>query len=153
MGVPVNEYEHWMREALKLAQTAFEMDEVPIGAVVIVDNKIVGKGFNRTITDCDPTAHAEIVALRNAASQLGNHRMPAATMYVTIEPCAMCAGAIVQARLATLVYGAADAKAGAVDSLMNLLNHKKLNHRCEVVSAVLEEDCRELIQIFFRRKR
>lgn len=142
-----------MREALKLAQTAFEMEEVPIGAVVIVDNKIVGKGFNRTITDCDPTAHAEIVALRNAASQLGNHRMPAANMYVTIEPCAMCAGAIVQARLATLVYGAADAKAGAVDSLMNLLNHKKLNHRCEVVSAVLEEDCRELIQFFFRRKR
>ena len=153
MSVPVQECERWMSRALELAQMAYDMDEVPVGAVVTVNDEIVGEGFNRTITDCDPTAHAEIVALRNAASRLGSHRMPAANMYVTIEPCAMCAGAIVQARLAVLAYGAADPKAGAVDSVMNLLGHKNLNHQCQVIPAVLEDECRELIQSFFRGKR
>ncbi len=142
-----------MSKALELARMAYDMDEVPVGAVVTVNDEIVGEGFNRTITDCDPTAHAEIVALRNAASQLGNHRMPAAKMFVTIEPCAMCAGAIVQARLAVLAYGAADPKSGAVDSSMNVLGHKNLNHRCQVIGTILEDECRELIQSYFRGKR
>ncbi len=153
MNIPQQEHERWMRHALRLTQFALEIDEVPVGAVVTVDNEIVGEGFNRTITNCDPTAHAEIIALRNAAFRLGNHRMPAANLYVTIEPCAMCAGAIVQARLSTVVYGAADIKSGAAGSVINVLDNNHLNHRCDVIPAVLEDDCRVVIQNYFRKKR
>ncbi|MBI4467712.1 MAG: tRNA adenosine(34) deaminase TadA [Acidobacteria bacterium] len=143
----------WMELALDEAGDALALDEVPVGAIVVIEEKIVGRGFNRNITDQDPTAHAEIVALRDAARMMRNHRLPAATMYVTVEPCVMCAGAMIQARIARLVYGAADPKAGAVDSVFQLCNEPALNHRIETRSGVLEEKCREMLVSFLRKKR
>jgi tRNA(adenine34) deaminase len=142
-----------MQAALEEARTAAERGEVPVGAVVVNDGRIVARAGNRTIADCDPTAHAEIVALREAAQKIGNYRLLDATLYVTIEPCAMCAGAMVQARIARLVYGAEDPKGGAVRSCFSILDHPQLNHQVEVTSGVLSEDAAELLKIFFAARR
>lgn len=142
-----------MHDALGLAGQAAEAGEVPVGAVVVVDGEVVGRGFNRPITSNDPTAHAEIVALRDAAQRLGNYRLTGATLYVTVEPCLMCVGALVHARIGTLVYGAPEPKAGAVESTQRAHEHAALNHRMTVVSGVLASECRELMQEFFRERR
>ncbi len=143
----------FMRAALDEAQAAAARGEVPVGAAIVVDGRVVGRAGNRTITDCDPTAHAEIVALREAAKTIGNYRLLGATLYVTIEPCAMCAGAMVQARIGRLVYGADDAKGGAVRSCFSILDHPQINHRVEVTSGVLAEDAAALLQNFFAARR
>ena len=145
--------ESWMEQALREAAQAQAAGEVPVGAVVVCDGRIVGRGANRNLADSDPTAHAEIVALREAARVLGNHRLGECEMFVTIEPCAMCAGALVHARLKRLVYGADDPKAGAVRSVLQVLNHPRLNHQMEVTSGVLAARCAELMQSFFRPRR
>ena len=142
-----------MEEALRAAQRALEMGEVPVGAVVVYSGKIVGRGWNRNFTDSDPTAHAEIIALREAGVALGNHRLGACELFATIEPCAMCAGALVHARVKRLIYGADDPKAGAVYSVMQVLNHPQLNHRIEVTGGVLAGRCAELLQSFFQQRR
>jgi len=142
-----------MRDALGLAGEAAQAGEVPVGAVVVVDGAIVGRGFNRPITSNDPTAHAEIVALRDAAEQLKNYRLSGATLYVTVEPCLMCVGALVHARIGTLVYGAPEPKAGAIDSSQRAHEHAALNHRMTIVSGVLASESRELMQRFFRERR
>jgi len=142
-----------MQAALRQAELAERAGEVPVGAVVAVDGAIVGEGANRTIGDCDPTAHAEIVALRAAARRLGNHRLVGATLYVTLEPCIMCAGAIVQARLARVVFGCRDPKAGALGSVYDVAGDARLNHVFAVEVGVEEERCRELLQAFFRERR
>ena len=147
------EHEIWMRRALYLAQFAYQKDEVPIGAIVVLDGRIIGEGYNLTISNCDPSAHAEIIALRSAAAVVNNHRLPEARMYVTIEPCAMCAGAVIQSRLDTLIYGATDSKAGAAGSVLNVLQNDTLNHQCEVVGDILSDECAQLIQEFFVAKR
>lgn len=145
----------WMERALEQARLAQQAGEVPVGAVVIKDEEIVGSGYNRNLLDNDPTAHAEIIALRQAASRLGNHRLTGCVLFCTVEPCAMCAGALIHARVARLVYGAADPKAGAAGSVLEVVNHPRLNHRMEVTSGVLAEQCSELLTAFFaeRRKR
>src|SRR5580700_10291439 len=131
----------YMRLALADARAAADAGEVPIGAIVAAGDRIIGRGGNRTISLCDPTAHAEVVAIRAAAQTIGNHRFPAATIFVTLEPCAMCAGAIVQARIARLVYGCDDPKGGAVRSCFSLFDHPALNHRVDVSPGVLSEEC------------
>jgi len=135
------------------ARRAESMAEVPVGAVVVLRDEIIGRGCNRNLTDKDPSAHAEIVALRNAGATIGNHRLLECELYVTIEPCAMCAGALIQARVSRLIYGADDPKAGAVKSVLQVLNHPALNHRMEVVPGVLAEECGQLLQDFFRSRR
>jgi tRNA(adenine34) deaminase len=145
--------ELFMGEALRAAQSALEAGEVPVGAVVVCDGKIVGRGGNRNLTDSDPTAHAEIVALREAGAAIGNHRLEGCELFATIEPCAMCAGALVHARLKRLVYGADDPKAGAIRSVMQVLNHPSLNHGMEVRAGILAGRCAELLQTFFRLRR
>jgi tRNA(adenine34) deaminase len=143
----------FMHAALEEARAAGARGEVPVGAVLVANNDIVARAGNRTITDCDPSAHAEVVALRQAAKTIGNYRLPGTTLYVTIEPCAMCAGALVQGRVARLVYGADDAKGGAVRSCFSVLDHPRLNHRVEVVSGVLAEESVALLQTFFGTRR
>ena len=143
----------WMEHALEQARLAAAADEVPVGAIVVKDGEILGLGHNRTLLDGDPTAHAEIVALRQAAARLGNHRLGDCVMFATIEPCAMCAGAMIHARLARLVYGASDPKAGAAGSVLEVVNHPRLNHQMEVTSGVLADKCSEILQEFFRQKR
>jgi tRNA(adenine34) deaminase len=145
--------ELWMEEALRAAQRGLESGEVPVGAVVVLDGRIVGRGWNRNLTDSDPSAHAEVVALRTAGANVGNHRLGDCELFATIEPCAMCAGAMIHARLKRLVYGADDPKAGAVHSVMQVLNHPQLNHRMEVHGGVLAGRCAELLQAFFRNRR
>jgi tRNA(adenine34) deaminase len=145
--------EFWMEEALRAAQRALEAGEVPVGAVVVHAGQIVGRGWNRNLTDSDPTAHAEIIALREAGAKLGNHRLGDCELFATIEPCPMCAGALVHARLKRLIYGADDPKAGAVQSVIEVLNHPKLNHRMEVRRGVLAGRSAELLQTFFRARR
>ena len=145
--------EFWMQEALRAAQRALEAGEVPVGAVVVHDGKIVGWGFNRNIADSDPTAHAEVVALREAGAAIGNHRLGGCELFATIEPCSMCAGALVHARIRRLVYGADDPKAGAVHSVMRVANHPSANHLIEVRGGVLAGRCAELLQEFFRARR
>jgi tRNA(adenine34) deaminase len=145
--------EFWMEEALRAAQRALEAGEVPVGAVVVHAGQIVGRGWNRNLTDSDPTAHAEIIALREAGAKLGNHRLGHCELFATIEPCPMCAGALVHARLKRLIYGADDPKAGAVQSVIEVLNHPKLNHRMEVRRGVLAGRSAELLQTFFRARR
>jgi len=142
-----------MHEAIRAAQRALEVDEVPVGAVVVCEGKIIASGFNRNVRDSDPTAHAELVALREAAAVVGNHRLGGCDLFVTIEPCAMCAGAMVHARIRRLVYGADDPKAGAVHSVMRVLDHPSLNHRIQVQGGVLAGRCAELLQEFFRLRR
>jgi tRNA(adenine34) deaminase len=145
--------ELWMEEALRAALRALEAGEVPVGAVVVREGRIIGRGWNRNIGDSDPTAHAEIVALREAAAAVGNHRLEQCDLFATIEPCPMCAGALVHARIKRLVYGADDPKAGAVQSVMQVLNHPQLNHKVEVRSGVLAGRSAELLQTFFKSRR
>lgn len=145
--------ELWMEQALRSAQRALEAGEVPVGAVVVCEGRIVGRGWNRNISDSDPTAHAEIVALRQAGATVGNHRLADCELFVTVEACPMCAGAMVHARIRRLVYGAHDSKAGAVQSVMQVLNHPRLNHKVEVRSGVLAGRCAELLQTFFKNRR
>ena len=145
--------ELYMEEALRSAQRALEAGEVPIGAVVVCGGNIVGRGYNRSISDHDPTAHAEILALREAGATVGNYRLSDCSLFVTIEPCPMCAGAMVHARLKRVVYGARDPKTGADGSAMQVLNHPTQNHRVEVQSGVLAARCAELLQNFFRDRR
>ena len=142
-----------MDEALRAAQRALETGEVPVGAIVVCDGRVVGRGWNRNLTDSDPTAHAEIVALREAGKAIGNHRLGDCELFATIEPCAMCSGALVHARIHRLVYGADDPKAGAVRSALQVLNHPALNHHMEVRGGVLAGRCAELLQSFFRDRR
>jgi tRNA(adenine34) deaminase len=145
--------ELWMEEALRAARRALEIGEVPVGAVVVCAGRIAGQGWNRNIADHDPSAHAEIIALRDAGINLGNHRLGDCELFVTIEPCAMCAGALAHARLKRLIYGADDPKAGAVHSVMEVVNHPKLNHQMEVRGGVLAGRCAELVQEFFKSRR
>jgi tRNA(adenine34) deaminase len=143
----------FMREALEQARAAAAADEVPVGAVLVRDGRVIARGANRTIADCDPTAHAEIVALREAARVTGNYRLGGTTLYVTIEPCAMCAGALIQARVRRLVYGCDDPKGGAVRSCLEVLSTAQLNHRVEVIAGVLAEECAAVMQSFFAARR
>ena len=143
----------WMRIALEEAREAAASGEVPVGAVVIADGRLIARAGNRTIRDCDPTAHAEIVALRAAAKFIGNYRLTGAALYVTIEPCAMCAGAIIQARIPRVVYGADDPKGGAVRTCFQLLDNPQLNHRVDFTSGVLAEESVALLQTFFAARR
>jgi tRNA(adenine34) deaminase len=145
--------ELWMEEALREAQIAAALGEVPVGAVVVRNGEIIGRGCNRPITDSDPTAHAEVFAIREAGKTIGNYRLSDCDLYVTIEPCAMCAGAITHARLRRLIYGAEDSKAGAVKSAINVLNHPQMNHQVEITSGVLAGRSMELLQSFFRERR
>jgi tRNA(adenine34) deaminase len=142
-----------MREALAEARVAAEAGEVPIGAIAVVHGEIVARGQNRVLRNCDPTAHAEIVAMRGAAAAVHNYRLLECGLYVTLEPCAMCAGAIIHARVDRLVYGAADPKAGAAGSVLEVLNHPQLNHKMPVTSGVLAGDCGDLLREFFRERR
>jgi len=145
--------ELYMRVALDEARAAAERGEVPVGAAVVISERIVARAGNRTISDCDPTAHAEIVALREAARAIGNYRLPEATVYVTIEPCAMCAGAMIQARIARLVYGANDVKGGAVRSCFSVFDHPQLNHRAAVSGGILAGESAQLLREFFGARR
>lgn len=151
----VNEYsdEYWMRQALSLAQRAQEEGEVPVGALLVLDNQVIGEGWNRPIGRHDPTAHAEIMALRQGGAVLQNYRLLNATLYVTLEPCVMCAGAMVHSRIRRLVYGAADEKTGAVGSLVDILRHPGMNHQVEIVTGVLAEECAATLSNFFRMRR
>src|SRR5882762_435093 len=143
----------WMHRAVEAAREARGRDEVPVGTCIVSGEMLLAVAGNRTRTDCDPTAHAEIVALREAAREFGNYRLADAVVYSTIEPCAMCAGALIQARVKMLVYGATDEKAGAVESHFHICDSDQLNHRVAVVKGVLEAECRELMQEFFRARR
>jgi len=145
--------EYWMQQALKLADQAAQKNEVPVGAIVVLDDKIIGEGFNQPISCCDPTAHAEIVALRNAAAGIKNYRLINATLYVTLEPCSMCAGAIVHSRLSRLVYGAHEPKAGVAQSRQNFFEQIFLNHKVNVLGGVLADESARRLQDFFRKKR
>ncbi len=145
--------EYFMREAMSLARSAECLGEVPVGAVVVLDGEIVGRGFNSPIGESDPTAHAEIAALRDAARRLGNYRLPGSTLYVTLEPCAMCAGAIMHARVARVVYGARDPKTGVHGSVVDLFAVERLNHHAEVVGGVLAEECGSMLSGFFAARR
>lgn len=154
LGADTAEDAHWMREALRAATQAAALGEVPVGACVIAgDGRLLARAGNRTRLDCDPTAHAEIVALREAARMTGNYRLTDAVMYATIEPCAMCAGALVQARVRRLVYGARDERAGAVHTQFGIGETGSLNHQMEITSGVLETECRAIMQAFFRARR
>ena len=143
----------FMAAALRLAAVARERGEVPVGAVVGLDGAIVGEGFNQPIGTSDPTAHAEIVALRDAGRRLGNYRLIGASLYVTIEPCQMCVGAMIHARIVRVVYGTREPKAGAIESAMRAHEHPSLNHRMEAIGGVMEEECRDMIQAFFKARR
>ena len=145
--------ELWMEEALREARRAETSGEVPVGAVIVCDGRVISRAGNRNVGDNDPTAHAEILALRQAGAAVGNHRLLDCEMFVTIEPCAMCAGALVHARLKRLVYGADDPKAGAVNSIMQVVNHPQLNHQMQITRGVLAARCMDVVQDFFRRKR
>jgi len=147
------DHERWMEAALDEARVARDGGEVPIGAVAVLDGRILGRGRNRTVELQDPTAHAEMIALREAASSLGAWRLIGVTLYVTLEPCAMCAGACVLARIERLVYGAADPKAGMSGSLASIPDDPRLNHRVDIVSGVLAEECGDLLKEFFRSRR
>jgi len=146
-------HEHWMAEALAFAERARDTGEVPVGAVVVCNERIVGQGWNQSVGKRDPTAHAEINAIRDAGKKLDNYRLNDCSLYVTLEPCVMCAGAIVHARLATVVIGARDAKVGATGSIVNLVESPLLNHQCKVIAGVLEDQCKTILQGFFRGKR
>ncbi len=146
-------HEQWMRQALREAEKAFEQDEVPVGAVIVHEGKIIGRGYNQIERLQDPTAHAEMIAVTAAANHLSARRLEACTLYVTLEPCPMCAGAIVMARIPTLVFGAYDAKAGACGTLMNIVEDKRLNHSVHVVAGVCDKESEELLKRFFGRIR
>jgi len=145
--------ENFMAEAFKEAMKAGNEDEVPVGCVIVFDGKVIGRGYNRTIALQDPTAHAEILAITAASEHLNSWRLSGCTAYSTIEPCIMCAGALVLARVDRLVYGAPDAKFGACESLYNIVQDSRLNHRMSVSSGILKDQCAEIMQEFFRKKR
>jgi tRNA(adenine34) deaminase len=149
----MSQHELFMREALTLAREAEAHGEVPVGAVVVQDGGIIGRGFNSPIARSDPTAHAEILALREAGARLGNYRLEAATLYATLEPCVMCAGALVGARIEGLVFGARDLRFGGVRSKFHLADSELLNHRVEIVEGVLAAECVELMKTFFEKRR
>lgn len=142
-----------MRSALLLAERAYSQGEVPVGAVVVLNGEVIGQGWNQPISACDPTAHAEVLALRDAAAKMGNYRLPGAELYVTIEPCTMCAGALMHARIARLIYGASEPKAGVVNSQGNVLSQPHWNHRLEWQGGVLAEEAAQLMQRFFQQRR
>ncbi len=143
----------WMQHALKLAEHAQQEGEVPVGAVLVLNDELVGEGWNRPIAAHDPTAHAEIMALRAGAAKLGNYRLNNTTLYVTLEPCVMCAGAMVHARIKRLVFGANDPKAGAIISVFNILDSGKLNHRVEYAGGILSDECGAMLSSFFEARR
>jgi len=143
----------WMQRALELARQAGSEGEVPVGAVVVLNDECIGEGWNRPIASHDPSAHAEIIALRAAAASLGNYRLPGAALYVTLEPCVMCAGAVIQARVARVVFGAHDPKGGAAGSVFDVLNTDRLNHRVDLEGGVLEAECGDLLRSFFQGRR
>jgi tRNA(adenine34) deaminase len=145
--------ESCLQLAIDQARLAAEAGEVPVGAIVVFEGEVVGRGRNQVLATNDPTAHAEIVALRDAARHLNNYRLTGCELYTTLEPCSMCAGAIIHARIARLVYGAADPKAGAAGSVLEVINHPKLNHQLEIVAGVMAEECGELLRAFFRERR
>ena len=145
--------EFWMRRALQLAERARAEGEVPVGAVLVSGDDCIGEGWNKPVSSHDPSAHAEMTALRTGAAQLRNYRLPGTTLYVTLEPCAMCAGAIVLARIKRLVYAAADPKTGAAGSVFNILQTSRLNHRVELTGGILEQEAASLLQTFFRGRR
>lgn len=149
----MDRYDRFMSEALIEARKAFEIGEVPIGAVVVKDDVIVGRGYNRRETDRDPTAHAEIIAIRSASEFLGGWRLTGCELYVTIEPCPMCAGAIVMSRLQKVIYGSPDEKAGAVNTLYEIVNDARLNHQVEVVPSIMSQECSAIISEFFKTLR
>jgi len=151
--VPADTHDRWMREALALAAEAAAAGEVPVGAVIVRDGQIIGRGRNGPVGSHDPTAHAEIAALRDAGARERNYRLPGSTLYVTLEPCVMCVGAFIHARVETVVYGAAEPKAGAMESTQRAHEHPALNHTVTVVSGVLAAECREALQAFFRQRR
>jgi len=153
MTNPAATHEDFMAQALQLAKQAEEAGEVPVGAVVVYDGQVIGRGSNAPISETDPTAHAEIVALREAAKIVGNYRLPETTLYVTLEPCPMCAGAMVHARVDRLVYGCSDPRSGAAGTVFDITSSDDLNHRIEVTGGVCEEECRVLLQAFFRARR
>ena len=144
---------NYMQIALSLGRQAAQNGEVPVGAIVVKDGIVIGRGSNAPITLHDPTAHAEIIAMREAAQYIGNYRLVGCTLYVTLEPCAMCSGTIQHARVAKLVYGASDPKTGACGSVINLMNEPKLNHHCEVISGVLAQECGAVLTEFFKQRR
>lgn len=148
-----NEDGQWMREALALARHAEANGEVPVGALLVYEGRVIGRGWNQPIGAHDPTSHAEIVALRDAAASLSNYRLPGSTMYVTLEPCMMCAGAMIHARVARVVFGAPDPKTGAAGSVFDLLGTRKLNHDVTVTGGVLAGECGQLLSAFFARRR
>jgi tRNA(adenine34) deaminase len=150
---PLQPYEAWMRRAMDEAATACELGEVPVGAVIIHEDSIIGTGYNQRETLQDPTAHAEIIAITQAAESLGSWRLTDCMLVVTLEPCPMCAGAIVQARIPTVIYGTTDPKGGACHTLYNITEDDRLNHRCTVLAGVMEHDCRAILQEFFRARR
>lgn len=145
--------ERWMRRALQLAQRAEAEGEVPVGAILVRGDEVVGEGWNRPVGESDPTAHAEICALRQAGAALGNYRLVDTTLYVTMEPCPMCAGALVHARVARLVYGAPDPRIGAAGTVFDIVRAPEVNHRLDVSAGVLQDECRDLLQRFFRARR
>ncbi|MBI3188268.1 MAG: tRNA adenosine(34) deaminase TadA [Gammaproteobacteria bacterium] len=145
--------EYWMEHALHLARKAAEVDEVPVGAVIVKDNQLIAEGWNHPIQLHDPSAHAEMIALRQAGITLNNYRLLDTTLYVTLEPCVMCVGAMIHARVGRVVFGAYDAKTGAAGSMFDLLQSEKHNHKIDVTGGVLEEQCRDVLQEFFKRKR
>lgn len=149
----MNSDEQWMQQALRLANMAAAKGEVPVGSVIVRDGTVLGEGYNRPIEAVDPTAHAELIALREACGAVGNYRLPGSTLYVTLEPCPMCAGALVHARVERVVYGAPDPRSGAAGTIMNILASEDLNHRCQVSGGVLQEQCADLLTTFFRRRR
>lgn len=142
-----------MRLALLQADIALQHQEVPVGAVVVLNGEVIGEGFNQTISQCDPSLHAEVVAIRQAAQHIKNYRLNNATLYVTLEPCAMCAGLLVHSRIHTIVFGAGDYKAGACGSVMNIANHAQLNHKIDLVHGVLAQDCSQKLSGFFQERR
>ncbi len=145
--------EYWMRQALAMARRAEQSGEVPVGAVLVAEAQVLGAGYNRVIQDADPTAHAEIVAMRQAARRVGNYRLPGTTLYVTLEPCSMCAGAIVLARIQRVVFATHDPRTGAAVSLFRILDDERLNHRCELTTGVCQAEAAGMLRAFFRRKR
>ncbi|MDD9892703.1 MAG: tRNA adenosine(34) deaminase TadA [Gammaproteobacteria bacterium] len=145
--------QHWMQRALELAREAEAAGEVPVGAVLVKDGELLAEGFNQPISSHDPSAHAEMVVLRDAAQKLQNYRLPGTTLYVTLEPCPMCAGALVHARVERVVYAAPEPRTGAAGSVMNVLQHEALNHRCEVDNGVCEQESVDLIRAFFKARR
>jgi len=149
----LNKHEQWMQHALTLAQKAAELGEVPVGAVLVKEDKLLAEGWNQPIAGHDPTAHAEIMAIRQAAQQLNNYRLPGTTLYITLEPCSMCAGAIVHARIERVIFGASEPRAGAAGSVLNLLQNSQFNHQLDVKSGVLAEQCGQLLKDFFRVRR